>query len=120
MKRFVFFLFYIAAHLGLAAQSDISVTGIDFDPQSGKYTVSFRDNSNPRLSDHNSTAFTWYLSYRGKRVSDYFFSNSSGRWNFSQAVFPWPDEIPAGCEKYVTAQIGREPTATSKDRRDDD
>jgi hypothetical protein len=84
----------------------------------GSYTVKFRDNDNVYLDDHNSTQFTWYLSYKGKRISDYVNSSSSGNRNFFATAFAWPDEVPKGNEKYVTAQLGKEPVNTKKNRRD--
>ena len=120
MKKTLFTLLFAGATTGLFAQSDISVSGIDYSPATGKYTVKFRDNSNVYLSDHNSTAFTWYLSYKDKRVSDYFYDNSGGNRNFYKTVRPWPDEVPSGREEYVTAQLGREPRQHPKDPRDDE
>jgi len=82
----------------------------------GSYSVKFRDNDNVYISDYNSTQFTWYLSYKGKRISDYVNSSSSGNRNFSVTAFAWPGEVPKGNEKYVIAQLGKEPV--KKDRRD--
>ena len=74
----------------------------------------------------------WYLSYKGKRVSDYFNTLVGGRHvkltetggigaangGASQTVFAWPGEVPKEHEMYVTVQLGKEPE--KKDRRDND
>ncbi len=119
MKKIISLIIAIFAVFTLYAQSDISVSRIERNTD-GSYKVYFVDNSNVYLSDHNETAFTWYLSYKGKRVSDYFHSNSNGGRNFWRTGFAWPDEVPVGHEKYVTAQVGEEPRTIYKDRRDDD
>lgn len=118
MKNIISFVIAIFAVSILYAQSDvISVVKIECNAD-GSYKVYFIDNSNVYLSDYNNTNFIWYLSYKGKRCSDYFHSNSSGARNFSRTGFTWPDEVPIEHEKYVTAQIGKEPV--KRDRRDDD
>lgn len=120
MKKIILlFLVLCGASFALYAQSDVSVSKIERNTD-GSYKVSFVDNSNVYLSDHNETAFIWYLSYKGKRVSDYFHSNSNGYRSFWKAGFAWPDEVPVGYEKYVTAQIGKEPEPIHKDSRDDE
>lgn len=119
MKNIISLVIAIFAVFALYAQSDVSVSKIERNTD-GSYKVSFVDNSNVYLSDHNETAFIWYLSYKGKRVSDYFHSNSNGYRSFWKAGFAWPDEVPVGHEKYVTAQIGKESESIHKDSRDDE
>lgn len=65
-------------------------------------------------------SFEWYLSYKGKRVSDYYTDALRCGKTTSHTVFIWPGEVPNGNEKYVTVQLGRERKAIKKDRRDDD
>ena len=62
--------------------------------------------------------FEWYLSFKGKRISDYY--NAAVRCNKSETttVYFWPDTVKKGQEKYITVQLGREPK--KKDPRDDD
>ena len=117
MKKIISLIIAIFAAFTLYAQNDISVLEIERETD-GSYKVHFVDNSNVYPTDNNQTAFTWYLSYKGKRVSDYFHSNSNGSRSFWRTGFAWPDEVPVGYEKYVTAQIGKEPEP--KDRRDDE
>ena len=61
-------------------------------------------------------SFTWYLSYKGQRVSDYYDSVIRCQSGEEKNVYVWPDEVPKGHEKYVVVQFGKE--ATPKDRRD--
>lgn len=72
------------------------------------------------VSYKTSYSFEWYLSYSGKRVSDYFKSTIRCRSTLTKCVYAWPDKVPKGHEKYVTVQFGKEPLPIKKDRRDDD
>ena len=84
----------------------------------GTYTVNCCK-SGP--ADGNAIHFDVYLSYKGKRVSDYYSFGAPPGCNYgsaSRTVTVWPDEVPEGHEKYVTVQTGREPA--KRDRRDDD
>lgn len=72
------------------------------------------------VSYYTSYSFEWYLSYKGKRVSDYFKSTIPCRKSNEKTVYAWPDEIPSGHERYVTVQFGRKEVKVPKDRRDDD
>ncbi|MBR5533058.1 MAG: hypothetical protein IKU59_07125 [Bacteroidales bacterium] len=69
------------------------------------------------VSYKTSYSFEWYLSYNGKRVSDYYRSTIRCRKEELKKVYVWPAKVPKGHEKYVTVQFGREPI--KKDRRDD-
>lgn len=62
--------------------------------------------------------FEWYLSYKGKRVSDYYSESIRCKRTASRTVYIWPGEVPNGNEKYVSVQLGREPR--KRDPRDDD
>ena len=72
------------------------------------------------VSYKTSYSFEWYLSYCGKRVSDYFKSTIRCRKTLIKRVYAWPGKVPKGHEKYVTVQFGRESLPIKKDRRDDD
>lgn len=69
---------------------------------------------------YTSYNFEWYLSYKGKRVSDYFQSTIRCMENEDKYVYAWPNEVPRGYERYVSVQFGREQNMVNKDRRDDD
>ena len=81
-------------------------------------TVTLYNSNYNRDNERNSYIFEWYLSYKGKRVSDYYTEAIRCRQTGSRTVYCWPNTIPAGHEKYVSVQLGREPR--KKDRRDDD
>lgn len=80
-------------------------------------TVTLYNSNSNRDYERNTYTFEWYLSYKGKRVSDYFAESIRCRKTTSRTVYIWPGEVPNGNEKYVTVQLGREPR--KKDRRDD-
>ena len=85
------------------------------------YSVTFRDTSIRSFRDERPNQFVWFLSYRGRKVSDYFHSAATSMGSFTIRAVAWPGEIPRGHERYVTAQLGRERTANRpRDRRDDD
>lgn len=65
-------------------------------------------------------AFEWYLSYKGKRVSEYYTDALRCGKTTSHTVYIWPGEVPNGYEKYITVQLGREKKKVQKNRRDDD
>lgn len=81
-------------------------------------TVTFMNSNYNNDGERNTYNFEWYLSYKGKRVSDYYNEAIRCRQTGSRTVYCWPNTVPAGHEKYVTVQMGREPR--KKDRRDDD
>lgn len=81
-------------------------------------TVTLYNSNHNRDNERNSYIFEWYLSYKGKRVSDYFTEVIRCKNTANRTVYIWPGEVPAGYEKYVTVQLGREPK--KKDPRDDD
>ena len=72
------------------------------------------------VSYKTSYSFEWYLSYCGKRVSDYYKSTIRCRTKETKKVYAWTAKVPKGHERYVTVQFGREPREIIKDRRDDD
>lgn len=100
--------------------SAISVEGII--PISGDengYEIKFCDSQNvDRAVEQYATAFKFYLSYKGKRVSEYISANSNYEYRFTCTCYIWPNIVPKGHEKYVNVQIGLEPK--KKDPRDDD
>lgn len=69
-------------------------------------------------NSYDTYTFEWYLSYKGKRVSDYYTEAIRCKRTASRTVYIWPGEVPNGNEKYVTVQLGRE--QKKKNRRDDD
>ena len=83
-------------------------------------TVTFE---NVNSSNYSSTgtyvtnSFNWYLSYKGKRVSDYYSEAIRCGRESSRTVYYWPGEVPSGYEKYITVQLGKE--KAKKDRRDE-
>ena len=84
-------------------------------------TVTFKNEnaSNYDTSGEIKTySFDWYFSYKGKRISDYYSDAARCGKTVSHTAHFWPGEVPAGNEKYVTVQLGREPR--KKDPRDDD
>ena len=121
----------IGIHTAKAQYTKLNYTEPDFSPisssegitvisitpnQDGAYTVVlFNGNRGYIEVAYN---FEWYLSYKGKRVSDYYQESIHCTKSLSKTVYAWPDEIPEGNEKYVTVQFGRRPAI--RDRRDDD
>ena len=96
--------------------SVIRVTPISGDANG--YSVEFQDSQNvDRAVEQYATSFKFYLSYQGKRVSDYQQANSNYKYKFTYNCYAWPGKVPNGHEKYVSVQIGGEPKKT--DRRDD-
>lgn len=105
--------------------SDIKVNIDEKGVPDGTYSVYFVNSKNEQKS------FVCYLSYSGKRVSDYYncvvsgggaqYRGGSISWypgESSKDMFAWPNTVPKGHEKYVTVQFGKEPI--KKDKRDDD
>lgn len=96
----------------------IAVTSLNYNSASG-YTVTLMNNNYNRSGEKNSYSFNWYLSYQGKRVSDYYSSSIFCRREETRKnLYTWPNSVPSGYEKYVTVQFGKE--KPKKDRRDDD
>ena len=81
-------------------------------------TVTFMNTNYDQDNERDTYTFEWYLSVKGKRVSDYYTEAIRCRRTSSRIVHFWPGEVPKGYEKYVTVQLGREPK--KKDPRDDD
>ena len=90
-------------------------------PNSDKsYTVELSNTNRSAQGEIQSNCFEWYLSYKGKRVSDYFQETIRCGKTSTRQVYCWPGEVPSGYEKFVTVQLGREQVPIKKDRRDDD
>lgn len=81
-------------------------------------TVTLMNTNSDGDNSHDTYTFEWYLSYKDKRVSDYYNEAIRCKRTASRTVYIWPNTVPAGHEKYVSVQLGREPR--KKDRRDDD
>lgn len=93
-----------------------SITPINGDANG--YEIKFCDSQNiNRAVEQYATSFKYYLTYKGKRVSDYQSANSNYKYQFICTCYVWPGSVPAGHEKYVSVHIGGEPKKT--DRRDD-
>lgn len=91
--------------------------------QDKSITVTFKnENSNNYDSsgEIRTYSFEWYLSYKGKRISDYYTDAVRCGKTASRTVHFWPGEVPVGHEKYITIQLGRERQTRERDRRDDD
>lgn len=101
-----------------------SFQGIEIDTitysQSTGFTITFFNSNYNNEGERNNYYFEWYLSYKGKRVSDYFSSSVSCRKKKTVSnIFAWPKSVPIGDEKYVTIQLGKEKSREAHDRRDD-
>ena len=101
----------VKSHQGIIVQD----TSINSDKS---ITVVLKNSNICDDSEIATYTFEWYLSFKGKRISDYF--NAAVRCNKSETktVYFWPDTVKAGQEKYITVQLGREPK--KRDPRDDD
>lgn len=91
--------------------------------QDKSITVTFKNgNSNnyDSTGEIRTYSFEWYLSYKGKRISDYYTDAIRCGKDCSHTVNFWPGEVPSGYEKFITVQLGREQKPKIKDRRDDD
>ena len=101
-------------------QSHEGIDVVSIAPQTnGSYVVEFYNSNYNDSGYYTSYNFTWYLSYKGKRVSDYFDTTIRCRKSGEKTVYAWPEDVPKGYEKYVTVQFGKEQKPIVKDRRDD-
>ena len=137
-KKLIYVLLLLMATIGVHAQSayvvpnfrsadrctssNMSAISVEMiTPISGDengYEISFRDSQNvDRAVEQYATSFKFYLSYKGKRISEYQSANSNYKYTFTYKCYAWPGMVPKGNEKYVTVQIGTEPK--KRDRRDD-
>ncbi|MGM9774185.1 MAG: hypothetical protein ACI3Y2_03150 [Candidatus Egerieousia sp.] len=114
--------------LGVEYNTHSSSEGISVDSirlqNDGSYLIELYNTNhsdpNDGVSYITSYSFEWYLSYCGKRVSDYFKSTIRCLKSITKRVYAWPGKVPKGYEKYVTVQFGREHLPIKKDRRDND
>lgn len=104
-------------YVTVSSKEGISVTSVTPN-QDKSYTVALKNNNTNAVGEITSYCFDWYLSYKGKRVSDYFQETIRCGKTATRQVYCWPGEVPSGYERYVTVQLGREPV--KKDPRDDD
>ena len=105
-------------YVQIESSQGIEVKSLVFTGTKG-YTVTFFNNNYSRSDERNSYSFDWYLSYKGKRVSDYYSSSMFCRQQQIRSdIYAWPGSVPAGFEKYVTVQFGKE--KPNRDRRDDE
>ncbi len=95
------------------SENDKYISVVSISPITGDangYSIEFRDAQNvDRAVEQYATSFKFYLSYQGKRVSDYQQANSNYKYNFTCKCYAWPGKVPSGHEKYVSVQIGEEP-----------
>lgn len=102
----------------VTCESSSGIVVLSIKPQeNGSYTVVLNNTNSNRPPEIITYHFTWYLSFQGKRVSDYFHSSIRCGNSNSCNVYCWPNQVPKGNEKYVTIQFGKE--EATKDRRDD-
>lgn len=139
MKKLLCLLVLLVTYVSLSAQAyrgiriaeteyntRHSYTGIVIDSfvvkNDGAYRVGFynsnRNDPYDGVSYKTSYEFEWYLSYKGKRVSDYYKSTIRCKEYEYRTIYAWPNTVPIGYERYVTVQFGR--AKSPKDRRDDD
>lgn len=104
-------------YVTVSSKEGIGITSVTPN-QDKSYTVVLKNNNTNAVGEIKSYCFDWYLSYKGKRVSDYFQETIRCGRTATRQVYCWPGEVPSGYERYVTVQLGREPV--KKDRRDDD
>ena len=104
-------------YIKVSSKEGISVSSVT--PNDDKsYKVVLYNNNNPNPGEITTYNFEWYLSYKGNRVSDYYYESIQCHFSSERTVYCWPGEVPVGNEKFVTVQLGREPI--KRDPRDDD
>ena len=74
----------------------------------GSYSIELFNTNHNNGNEIVTYAFEWYLSYKGKRISDYYKSAIRTRKSEQKTVWAWPDEVPRGNERHVTVQFGKE------------
>ena len=104
-------------YVTISSKEGISISSITPN-QNNSYTVSLYNGNTGNQHEITSYSFEWYLSYKGERVSDYYQETIRCGQSSSRTVYAWPGEVPSGNEKYVTAQLVRQPA--KRDPRDDD
>ena len=104
-------------YVTISSKEGISVSSVT-PSQNNSYTVVIHNNNRGNQGEITSYSFEWYLSYKGERVSDYYQETVRCGQSSSRTVYAWPGEVPTGNERYVTAQLGRQPA--KRDPRDDD
>lgn len=104
-------------YVTISSKDGISVKSITPN-QNNSYTVVLSNGNRGNQGEITSYSFEWYLSYKGERVSDYYQETVRCGQSSSRTVYAWPGEVPAGNERYVTAQLGRQ--SAKRDPRDDD
>ena len=106
-------------YVTISSKEGICVTSVTPN-QDKSYTVVLKNNNNNAGGEIKNYCFDWYLSYKGKRVSDYFQETIRCGRTATRQVYCWPGEVPSGYERYVTVQLGKEQKPVKKDPRDDD
>lgn len=136
MKTIFTLIFGIIACFSLSAQSSyhtINISGPEYltiesfqgietksiiPSEDGSFSITLFNTNYSESGVITTNNFQCYLSYKGKRISDYFNCSIRCRKEGKYSKYVWPGTVPIGNEKYVTVQFGREPIA--RDRRDDD
>ena len=126
MKKLLLLFVFISLCLNVLGQTSRrlinSYLGIEVQKiglmSTGQYSVTFFNNNEQPVSYRTFNCFYWYLSYKGKRVSEYVMSTDGCRLSKQETIWAWPDEVPSGHEKYVSVQFGRE--TVKRDSRDDE
>jgi len=128
---FLFFSFFTI--IGRSAYQTINVVGPEYKTvkstkgivvqqaslnSDDSITVVLKNSNRCNVPEIATYTFEWYLSFKGKRISDYFTASVRCDQSEKQTVYFWPDTVKPGQEKYITVQLGRK--AKKKDRRDDD
>lgn len=80
-------------------------------------TIDFKNSSPCEIPEIATYTFEYYLSFKGKRISDYYNAAVRCKGHKTYTVYFWPDTVKAGQEKYITVQFGRE--QPKRDPRDD-
>ena len=102
----------------IESHEGINIKSLSYNGNNSYSVAFFNSNYNDR-NDITSYYFQWYLSYKGKRVSDYYYSTMRCRTTEVYQAVMWPGEVPSGHETYISVQYGIAPEQqTPQDRRD--
>lgn len=74
--------------------------------EDGTYSVSLFNSNYSDSGVITTYSFTWYLSYKGKRISDYNKTSLRCRRSTTINAYAWPESVPTPYRKYVTVQFG--------------
>lgn len=130
MKKFLLFSFLFFSfftvfginviydeYVTVASTQGIVVQSASLNPDKS-ITVVLKNSNMCNVPEIATYTLEWYLSFKGKRISDYYSAAVRCNKTATQTVYFWPDTVKKGQEKYITVQLGRK--GKKKDRRDDD